>query len=95
MAEPQIIVEPDGRGAWHAVGPRARDADWGRTKRALMETLAAGKRSPDMVVEVRGDREPYRTTIAQIRADYGKEYRGQPSVDMNPQNDPDPFYDFF
>jgi len=91
--EPQIIVEPSD-GGWRAFGPRARDADWGRTKPELMEVLAAGGRSADIVVEVRGDREPYRTTIGQIRADYGKEYRGQRSVDMDPENRGDPFFDF-
>ena len=91
--EPQIIVEPSD-GGWRAFGPRARDADWGRTKAQLMETLAAGKRPADTVVEVRGEGGSYRTTIGQIRADYKKEYRGQRSVDMNPGGDPDPFFDF-
>lgn len=91
--EPDIVVERDG-GNWTARGPRAKQADWGRTKAKLMETLAAGGRPSGLVVEVQGETGAYRTTIGQIRADYGKEYRGQRSVDMDPDNQGDPFFDF-
>jgi len=92
--EPDIIVERDASGNWTASGPRARSSDWGRTKAKLMETLAAGSRPSGAVVEVREGGGSYRTTIGQIRADDEKEYRGQRSVDMDPDDQGDPFFDF-